>query len=74
MASRSPILMEKSVLVSKNFDNPSYPQLSDNFNAWYEQAYKLREGQISKEEYDEWRYHYSMKDSSSMTASVNSTH
>ena len=34
----------------KKFDNPSYPQLSDNFNAWYEQAYKLREGQISKEE------------------------
>ena len=30
--------------------------------------------QISKEEYDEWRYHYSMKDSSGMTASVNSNH
>ena len=56
----------------KKIDNPSYPQLSDNFNAWYEQACKLREGQISKEEYDEWRYHYSMKDSSGMTASVDS--
>ena len=42
----------------KKFDNPSYPQLFDNFTAWHEQASKLREGQISKDEYDEWRYHY----------------
>ena len=58
----------------KKFDNPSYPQLFDNFTAWYEQASKLREGQISKEEYDEWRYHYSMKDSSGITASVDTDH
>ena len=58
----------------KKFDNPSYPQLFDNFTAWYEQASKLREGQISKEEYDEWRYHYSMKDSSAITASVDTDH
>lgn len=54
----------------KKFDNPSYLQLLDNFTAWYEQANKYRQGQISKEDYDEWRYHYSMKDSSSITASV----
>ena len=58
----------------KKFDNPSYPQLFDNFTAWLEQASKLREGQISKEEYDEWRYHYSMKDSSGITASVDTDH
>ena len=29
---------------------------------------------ISKEEYDEWRYHYSMKDSSGITASVDADH
>lgn len=40
----------------KKFDNPSYPPLFDNFTAWYAQASKLREGQISKDEYDEWRY------------------
>lgn len=40
----------------KKFDNPSYPPLFDNFTAWYTQASKLREGQISKDEYDEWRY------------------
>ncbi len=56
----------------KKVDNPSYTQLFDNFNAWYTQASKLREGQISKEEYDEWRYHYSMRDSSGISASVDS--
>lgn len=25
---------------------------------WYEQSNKLRKGKISKEEYDDWRYHY----------------
>ncbi len=58
----------------KKLDNPSYPQLFDNFTAWYEQASKLREGQISKEEYDEWRYHYSMKSSSGIVASVHVNH
>lgn len=58
----------------KKFDNPSYPQLFDNFTAWYAQANKLREGQISKDEYDEWRYHYPMKDSSGITASVDANH
>lgn len=58
----------------KKFDNPSYPQLFDNFTAWYAQANKLREDQISKDEYDEWRYHYPMKDSAGITASVDANH
>ena len=58
----------------KKFDNQSYPQLFDNFTAWHEQASKLRESQISKEEYDEWCYHYSMKASSGITASVDTDH
>ena len=58
----------------KKFDNPSYPQLFDNFTAWYAHASKLREGQISKDEYDEWRYHYPMKDSAGITASVDANH
>ena len=56
------------------FDHPSYPQLFDNFTAWYEQANKLREGLISKEEYDDWRYHYSMANSSGISASSNTNH
>ena len=38
--------------------------------AWYDKASKYREGIISKEEYDNWRYHYSMKDSAGITAKV----
>ena len=26
--------------------------------AWYEQAEKLEKGEITKEEYDNWRYNY----------------
>ena len=28
------------------------------FHAWQEQAEKLKSGEITKEEYDEWRYKY----------------
>ena len=30
----------------------------DMFNAWYQQAEKLESGEITKEEYDRWRYRY----------------
>ena len=30
----------------------------DMFNAWYQQAEKLESGEITKEEYDQWRYTY----------------
>ena len=32
--------------------------LTDMFNAWYQQAEKLESGEITKEEYDQWRYTY----------------
>jgi hypothetical protein len=28
------------------------------FSAWQEQAEKLKNGEITKEEYDHWRYNY----------------
>ena len=33
-----------------------------NLSAWAEQAEKYRNGEISKEQYDEWRYTYPEKD------------
>ena len=33
-------------------------ELSEMINAWAEQAEKLKNGEISKEEYDNWRYNY----------------
>ncbi len=36
----------------------SYLTMFDNFYAWQQQAEKLKNGEITKEEYDEWRYNY----------------
>ena len=30
----------------------------DMFHAWQEQAARLEQGEITKEEYDQWRYKY----------------
>ena len=39
-------------------------QLSQMLEAWQEQAAKLSAGEISREEYDRWRYHYPDLDTS----------
>ena len=39
-------------------------QLSQMLEAWQEQAAKLAAGEISREEYDRWRYHYPELDTS----------
>ncbi|MBQ8164227.1 MAG: helix-turn-helix transcriptional regulator [Clostridia bacterium] len=36
----------------------NYIAMFDMFSAWNEQATKLKNGEISKEEYDTWRYNY----------------
>ena len=38
--------------------NPSYLSMFDMFHAWQQQSAKLENGEISREEYDEWRYKY----------------
>lgn len=40
------------------FHNPSPTQLFKVFNAWYEQSRRLAAGEITPEEYDQWRYHF----------------
>ena len=35
-----------------------YIKLLERFNTWYREAKKFRDGEISKEEYDHWRYYY----------------
>ena len=42
----------------------SYLQLFDMFRSWREQVAKLERGEISKEEYDRWRYRYPELDQS----------
>ena len=36
----------------------NYITMFEIFTAWKEQAEKLKNGEISKEEYDKWRYNY----------------
>ena len=36
----------------------SYIPLLERFTAWQKEAEKYRNGEISKEEYDRWRYTY----------------
>lgn len=36
----------------------TYATMYDMFHAWQQQAAKLETGEITKEEYDQWRYHY----------------
>jgi transcriptional regulator with XRE-family HTH domain len=36
----------------------SYLSLFDMFNAWQKEAKKLKNGELTKEEYDAWRYNY----------------
>ena len=36
----------------------NYIAMFEMFSAWEEQAEKLKNGEISKEEYDNWRYNY----------------
>ena len=36
----------------------NYITMFEMFTAWKEQAEKLKNGEISKEKYDRWRYNY----------------
>ena len=42
----------------------TYLSMFDMFHAWQQQSAKLENGEISKDEYDEWRYTYPALDTS----------
>ena len=42
-------------------DNKSYLSMFDMLYAWNQMSEKLASGEISKEEYDQWRYYYPRK-------------
>jgi transcriptional regulator with XRE-family HTH domain len=44
--------------------------LKDTLNAWAKEAEKLRQGEITKEEYDRWRYNYPKYDTTQMWGRV----
>ena len=51
-------------------DYSTYTSMFDMFHAWQEQATKLEQGEISREEYDQWRYKYPELDTSKHWAKV----
>ncbi len=51
-------------------DYSTYRSVFQMFHAWQEQAAKLNAGEITKEEYDNWRYKYPELDTSKHWAKV----
>lgn len=57
-------------LALKKFDNPEYLTMYEHFEAWWQKAADMRDDKISKDQYDEWRYHYSTASSSGISAHI----
>ena len=51
-------------------DLHTYTIMFDMFHAWQQQFARLESGEISKEEYDEWRYKYPEFDTANRWAKV----
>ena len=45
-----------------NNENTSFQTLFSMLNAWHKQADKLRNAEITKDDYDDWRYNYPKSD------------
>ncbi len=48
----------------------SYHSMFSNISAWQQETEKLENGEISKEEYDKWRYNYPKFDDTQIWAKV----
>ncbi len=42
-----------------NKNSQKYPKMVELFRAWQKEAQKWRDGEISKDDYDHWRYSFS---------------
>ena len=51
-------MLDDEFCLTLNRDNPSYFPMYDMLRAWNKVARKYRNGEITKEEYDNWRYNY----------------
>ena len=51
-------------------EHKEYQHLFEPFHAWQQMAAKLEAGEISQEEYDNWRYNYPELDTSEIRAKV----
>ena len=49
---------------------PEFPELYDKFRSWLQEAKKLKCGEISKDQYDDWRYKYPELDTHQFSVDV----
>lgn len=49
---------------------PEFPELYDKFRAWLLEAEKLKNGEITKDQYDDWRYKYPALDTHQRSVDV----
>ena len=53
--------IDGEICIRLNHDNPGFPHILRHFRNWYEKAAAYRRGEISRDEYDQWRYFYDGK-------------
>ena len=54
--------LSDEICIRLNRDSKDYLTMLNMFTAWEEQAQKFRNSEITKEEYDQWRYRYPQLD------------
>ena len=63
--------VDGEIFLKLDKSNPkAYNDLNQMLSAWLEQAQKLEAGEITKEEYDQWRYNYPKFDTTQHWAKV----
>lgn len=55
--------LDGEVCIRLDKDSKDFLNMVEMFNAWESKAEQLRSGEITKEEYDNWRYNYPNSDS-----------
>ena len=50
--------IDGQLCITLDRENKAYLSMFDMFNAWSKESEKLNRGEISKEDYDQWRYNY----------------
>ena len=49
---------------------PEFPKLYDKFRSWLQEAKKRKDGEITKDQYDDWRYKYPELDTHQFSVDV----
>lgn len=56
--------IDQEICIRLNYEDKSFHRVLRLLSSWYEEAAKYRRGEITKEDYDRWRYFYPQLDKS----------